>query len=345
MGNTTSKIKGVIDVQISNADYEVLEDGNKIVIYNVPITGEIVQQYDTMFAYKPADEILKVDVKNVPITFLHPALHLEMMGSDEVAKHTYGFMRKPSLDRKKNYSDKKLYSDLIILGRDKVQQLERKLKDGKGIDVSIGFWCVYDFTPGKFDGKKYDYVQRDIELDHLAVLIDENGFIHEGRAPYKQGFGIGADQKNKKMADDMKGIVDENKALSKELDSVKAEKERLVADNANLKTELQTATDKAQKLEKDNKELSDSLNEYKQKEKDEMDAKRKELSDKYPVNVKLYETASDEAINEAFKAMQDEASKNPKGHISSKMGGNTDAKTELELFELQFGGKRGGKKE
>jgi len=65
------------------------------------------------------------------------------------------------------FDDGVLRANLKIFGSD----LAEKLKKGK-TELSCGYWCVYDFTPGTFDGKRYDAVQRKIRGNHLA-LVDE----------------------------------------------------------------------------------------------------------------------------------------------------------------------------
>lgn len=49
--------------------------------------------------------------------------------------------------------------------------LAEKIKNGK-TELSCGYRCVYDFTPGEWNGQKYDAVQRQIRANHLA-LVDE----------------------------------------------------------------------------------------------------------------------------------------------------------------------------
>jgi hypothetical protein len=37
-------------------------------------------------------------------------------------------------------------------------------------DLSLGYRCVYDFTPGEFEGKRYDAIQRRLRGNHLASV-------------------------------------------------------------------------------------------------------------------------------------------------------------------------------
>ena len=60
-----------------------------------------------------------------------------------------------------------LYSNLKVFS----EALAARLNSGKK-EVSCGYRCAYDFTPGTFEGQPYDAVQRTIRGNHLA-LVDE----------------------------------------------------------------------------------------------------------------------------------------------------------------------------
>ncbi len=87
-----------------------------------------------------------------------------------------------------------------------------KMTVGQLKDNSIGFSCDKDPTPGEFQGQKYDYVQRNICIDHLAAPIEQ------GRCPSPY-CGINVDS-----AEDDKPIVevqDANLGISYRFDSAK----------------------------------------------------------------------------------------------------------------------------
>ncbi|WP_340610872.1 DUF2213 domain-containing protein [Xenorhabdus bharatensis] len=46
-----------------------------------------------------------------------------------------------------------------------------QIASGK-IELSPGYRCRYDFTPGTFDGEHYDAIQRDIRANHLALVAE-----------------------------------------------------------------------------------------------------------------------------------------------------------------------------
>ena len=336
--------KSYSDIQISKgADYEIYKD--RLVIFNVPLTGEIVQEYDDGFAFKPAEEILKIDVQNIPVTFLHPDDHLEQMDTKQVAEKSLGFLRKPSLDRKETYSKKKLYADMVIFRNERTEILEEKLSNDEGIDVSIGFTANYDITPGTALGKDYDFVQRNIALDHLAILMDEEGFIYEGRASYKAGYGIGADQANIKRKVDEKIIektLSDNKKMASDISNLTRERNEAVDKSKNLSDELKKSQDSVKTISDENKTLKDSLKVFEDAETALIDNKRKTLSEKYPNMDSVFKTADSKSINTAFDKMEEESKKNPKKDMSSQggegnsEGENSEAKKEQDAFDLQF---------
>lgn len=65
------------------------------------------------------------------------------------------------------------YSDGVLYGNIKVfsESMENLIAIGKK-ELSCGYWCAYDFTPGVYNGQPYDAVQRRIRGNHLA-LVDE----------------------------------------------------------------------------------------------------------------------------------------------------------------------------
>jgi hypothetical protein len=58
-----------------------------------------------------------------------------------------------------------MFSNLKVFSSSLNAQLRRGKKE-----VSCGYRCVYDFTPGTFKGKPYDAIQRHIRGNHLALV-------------------------------------------------------------------------------------------------------------------------------------------------------------------------------
>jgi hypothetical protein len=68
-----------------------------------------------------------------------------------------------------------------------------EIKTGKRKDVSLGFFYDFDATPGKWNDQTYDFVQRNILVDHVAAGVP----VGRCRSPY---CGIAVDQLIRKVA-------------------------------------------------------------------------------------------------------------------------------------------------
>ena len=66
---------------------------------------------------------------------------------------------------------------LFLSGLEKVfdSDLQKRILSGEQIQVSIGFEQKTDWTPGEYNGERYDCVQRDIRINHIA-------HVEKGRA-------------------------------------------------------------------------------------------------------------------------------------------------------------------
>lgn len=64
-----------------------------------------------------------------------------------------------------DFRDNVLYSNIRIYSR----ALKDRLRSGKK-GLSLGYRCQYENSPGTFDGQAYDYVQRSLRGNHLALV-------------------------------------------------------------------------------------------------------------------------------------------------------------------------------
>lgn len=71
------------------------------------------------------------------------------------------------------------YDDGYLKGNLKIfsEKLADLINSGKK-ELSIGYRCLYDMTPGVYNGEKYDGIQRSIRGNHLA-LVDEGRSGHD----------------------------------------------------------------------------------------------------------------------------------------------------------------------
>ena len=149
-----------------------------ITIKSNPITREGVFPYlgnqigapvpDKIYmVYRPAEEINNPETiesfKLVPLVDDHT-----MIGNSEDGftpaeeKGVHG-----STGERVEFKDGVLYASLRIFS----EKLKNLIEKGKK-DLSLGYRCRYEKSSGTFAGKAYDYIQRSIRGNHLA-LVDQ----------------------------------------------------------------------------------------------------------------------------------------------------------------------------
>lgn len=179
---------------------KILEDSKRFLKVRAVISKAGVYQYDDGWALKPKKELLaaaptaryaKIVLHN------HPSSQVVMSKSQ-----VFGAVEAPYFDRDKiravlSFDKQRVPSQLI-------QKIHDAVDQNLGLDNSIGFYYEYDPTPG-YDmdvntGKprRYDYVMRDIFIDHVAVMF--NGEVR-GRCTYPN-CGIGVDAIMRWFAED-----------------------------------------------------------------------------------------------------------------------------------------------
>lgn len=100
-------------------------------------------------------------LKGVPVTNEHPPIE---DNKGLVNQTNYNKYVKGSL------------GEIVVLDGDHIvttetiydAELINQLKNGEKREVSIGFETDVDFTPGEYNGQRYDAVQRNIKINHLA---------------------------------------------------------------------------------------------------------------------------------------------------------------------------------
>jgi len=168
----------VDDVEIEG-DIEETDQG---IAFDVVLAKEIVQKYrDHGKVYKPADELkTAAEVSgSVYITDGHPP-----QGVVQKQEQVYGEISADTLrfeeDGAKVVGRAEVFSDKAPEG------FTDEIREGERDSVSIGFYTQVDRSSGTWNDTEYDAVQKDILLDHLAVLKPED----EGRCSTENGCGI-----------------------------------------------------------------------------------------------------------------------------------------------------------
>lgn len=154
-----------IAMNIEQDTLELSEDG--IMHAHAIATANMVQDYKGKKVLKDVDELKKACAyaRSLPVTDQHPPEGI-VMNQDEIMGWTSPLGYNEELNA--------VECDIEVFDR----KLIKKIKDGK-TDVSIGFFCDLDETPGKFNDEEYDAIQRNIILNHLAAGLDKG----HGRCP------------------------------------------------------------------------------------------------------------------------------------------------------------------
>lgn len=147
-------------------DYHFDDQTGFLYVYRVPIAGAMVQRYvksdgtEEMEAKLPEEILSDSTVSSAnskPVTDGHHGLvtkdnsHDLMKGFTASNGHVEGNM---------------LYNDITITDPNLISQI----KNGSKRELSIGFETQMDPTSGTYNGAKYDAVQRNIRINHVAVV-------------------------------------------------------------------------------------------------------------------------------------------------------------------------------
>lgn len=123
-------------------------------------------ELDTVRVYRPADEVFDAKAMRSfahrPMTIDHPA---EPVRADNWRKHAVGQTGEEVLR-----DGNAIRVPMVLMDAAAIQAY----RDGKR-ELSVGYDCDLDWTPGVADGEPYDAVQRNIRANHLAVVAAARG--------------------------------------------------------------------------------------------------------------------------------------------------------------------------
>ncbi|MFP4457560.1 MAG: DUF2213 domain-containing protein [Clostridia bacterium] len=155
-------------------------------------TGEVVMEL------KPPEEIFSdvtmESLKGVPVTDRHPPVMVDTLNWKDFTKGT-------------THLDVRQEDNLLVVNETLFDDnLIAYVKSGKKAQVSIGFRADLDETSGEFEDEKYDRIQRNIRINHVA-------HVEQGRA----GSDVGArlDSKDNKFYGYSKKEEDEKMEYAK----------------------------------------------------------------------------------------------------------------------------------
>lgn len=268
-------------------DYHFDDQTGFLYVYRVPIAGAMVQKYvksdgsEEMEAKLPEEILSDSTVSSAnskPVTDGHHGLvtkdnsHDLMKGFTASNGHVEGNM---------------LYNDITITDPNLIYQI----KNGDKRELSIGFETQMDPTSGTYNGTKYDAVQRNIRINHVAVvpkgraghevrLIGDSAEAVDQVEPSEEKGNqmetrvVRADGQNITVAaDDVDKITKldaDNSAKAKQIADLDAQIKKLQSEKAQLQGDADASAKKADEaqakadsLEADNKKIKEEFDKYK----------------------------------------------------------------------------------
>ena len=201
----------------------VYDDKNEILRVPIVLAKEMVYHYDGYDAFRPKEELEEVAkfLRGVPVTRGHPEAKM-VTDREEVLGWATGA----------EFEDDELRAILEITDKELINDIRSKKLQG----VSPGHFSKLDRTSsGEYNGEHYDLTQRDIFVDHIAI-------VERGKCNTEDGCGILGMMSTKL-----------NEIKTKEGDEVKIMK--------GILSKLDTAIDLAAKL--DDETLKSKLEEIK----------------------------------------------------------------------------------
>lgn len=260
------------------AKFDRTSTGGAIIPARVARTGILTyMQPDgtTRREYRPPEEVFKADslasLNTVPvIDFVD---HRALVTPDTFRQTIRGTSTEGRRD------GKYVAAELRVEDRETLDAIDR----GERSDVSAGYVCRLDFTPGVFEGEPYDAVQRDIRFNHVALCPP-----NRGRSGPDVGLRLDALTSEKSMKIiklDGKDYEFGSEAHLEKLDSMqKEELSKLQKRIDALEGEKDGAKEEARKLRE---EMADDKKEQESERKKGSD----EDGDKIRQRVRLYRTA------------------------------------------------------
>lgn len=120
------------------------------------------------YVLRPREELKKSaeTFKNVPFFNEHEMVGKGFTPADNKKEHG-------ALGEQIYEKDGTLYANIIV----RTEELKDLIQHGKK-ELSLGYQCTYDLTPGIWRGKKYDAVQRNLLGNHIALV--KNGRMGHG---------------------------------------------------------------------------------------------------------------------------------------------------------------------
>jgi hypothetical protein len=251
----------------------IIDQNGYITVRNNPISKSGVFQYlgrsigapdpDKIYnVYRPAsewqDEQALDSIRHVPLIDEHEMLGEGFTPAEEKGVHGIT-CDNPSFDGNTVKADLKIFS----------KSLAKKIASGVN-QLSLGFRCKYSPERGSYDGQEYEYTQRNIRANHLAVVKSGRMGPDVVVLDHEQDYSVIAlDHREFEMADEkvtvafdsmellaaIKSVSDGQAAINARLDAMD---EAMKADKEAEDEAAKKAKEDAEKKEKDGEKGMDA---------------------------------------------------------------------------------------
>lgn len=245
------------------------------------ISKEAVMEYwdfsndKIVFEYLPASELFTEkamkSAEMVPVTDDHPW--------GLVDKYNYK-------DHMKGITGSDVRNEdgfLVVSARIFDEDLQAYILSGKKSECSIGYGCKEDWTPGDFNGKEYDLVQREININHVAMCREGRGGsdltakFNSKDEMKKEGITYKANSREVTMKVKMNGkeydvsetVGAEVEKLNSKIGDLEGEKAGLLSEKNNFEGKLEAEKINSKNFETKATKLEEKVNSYEEKEKEE----------------------------------------------------------------------------
>jgi hypothetical protein len=110
-------------------------------------------------------------LEGLPVTEDHPAEFVSTKNANDFIVGMSSNTPKRIYAPKQGDSEEYIQQKVTFFGQDCID----KIQDGKKRELSLGYECLVDETPGTWKGRAYDCVQRDIRYNHLSLVDRARG--------------------------------------------------------------------------------------------------------------------------------------------------------------------------
>jgi uncharacterized protein len=145
-------------VQDDHGDYVISATISKVGVFNYRNADGLLRR-----EYRPVDEVLKQasleSMSLAPVTRGHPS----SMRVDSKSSHLRVGLVKPGV--RPDFTAGTVDADLIIHSDEALDAIRAGEKA-----ISPGYTCSLDETPGEWQGQPYDAIQKNIRVNHIALL-------------------------------------------------------------------------------------------------------------------------------------------------------------------------------